>query len=135
MIGIICGGRDFIGTQKDTHALNKIHAEYKFTQVFHGAYRGADDFGKEWSKSRGIPDRPFPADWNKFGLGAGPRRNSEMVECAIESGDKIVLVAFPGNKGTTDIIMKASSKGIPVILIDHNGGISYPMEFRTETLL
>jgi hypothetical protein len=53
----------------------------KITEVVCGLAKGADTLGKRWAiLEAGIPVRDFPADWNKYGKGACPIRNAEMVE-------------------------------------------------------
>lgn len=57
-----------------------------------------------WNQER------FVADWTRYGLAAGPRRNREMVDSGLD-----VLIAFPGGKGTEDMKTKARQAGILVL--------------------
>src|SRR5580692_452772 len=43
---------------------------------------GADYFGEEWAKARGIPVERHCAHWHLYGKAAGPRRNLAMVQAA-----------------------------------------------------
>jgi RNA-splicing ligase RtcB len=65
------------------------------------------------------------AEWDKYGPSAGPRRNARMVEWKPD-----VVIAFPGNRGTADMVEKAESDGIPVRQVlsyqPRNGGITMP---------
>lgn len=51
---------------------------------------------------------PHPANWDKFGKGAGPIRNREMAKIAN------LVLAFPGNDGTRDMIEAARKLDVEV---------------------
>jgi hypothetical protein len=94
---IIAGGRHYELTSEDKAWLDTL----PITEVVCGGANGADDGGRLWAKSKGIPVKFFIADWNKHGKAAGPIRNQLMAEYA----DAIVL--FDGGKGTADMRRKA----------------------------
>ena len=48
----------------------------------HGTARGADRLGEKYAQDRNLSLKKFPADWNKYGRGAGYRRNEQMAEYA-----------------------------------------------------
>lgn len=50
------------------------------TVVVHGAASGADNIGGYVATKLGFEVRPYPADWGRFGLGAGPARNQKMLD-------------------------------------------------------
>jgi hypothetical protein len=52
----------------------------------------------------------FPAQWDRYGEAAGPIRNAWMLEF----GKPDLVVAFPGGRGTADMISKARKAGIEV---------------------
>lgn len=75
------------------------------TEVVSGGARGADALGEKWAKSKGIPVKLFPADWDKFGKSAGYKRNVQMGEYA----DFAVIIwdgLSPGSKHMMDIMQK-----------------------------
>lgn len=111
MKAIIAGGRNYIGTPKDIEVLNYIHAQERIDTVISGGASGADAFGEAWAKSRFIPVRRYPADWNRHGKAAGPIRNREMAAVAD------ILIVFPGGRGTQDMIRAAEARLIPVIRV------------------
>jgi len=49
------------------------------TEVVCGMQRGVDLAGKAWADERGIPVKPFPADWDAHCRAAGPIRNIAMA--------------------------------------------------------
>ena len=75
-----------------------------------GMAAGVDACAWLWAKSRGIPIEEYPADWQAYGLRAGPIRNEQMAANAD------ALLAFPGprSRGTIDIIARARKRGLPV---------------------
>lgn len=94
-------------------ALDAIHARTPITRLAHGDCEGTDKLAGEWARSRGVEEVPHPADWDRWGNSAGPRRNSSMLKA--ESPD--MAIAFPGGKGTGDLVKKAGAQGIPVTKI------------------
>lgn len=72
-------------------------------------YGGVDLFAKQWAQDRHQLVDPFPADWERYGRGAGPRRNSAMVGVGAD-----LCIGFPGpdSKGTWDCLEKATKAGI-----------------------
>lgn len=102
---IIAGGRDYRFTAADNRRLDEIQG---VTEVVSGCQTGADFWGEVWAKDRGIPIQPFPANWNAYGLDAGPIRNEAMAAYA----DAVVL--FPGGRGTNNMLKKAKRAGLKI---------------------
>lgn len=111
---LVCGGRDFNDTEKLHRELDRLHAEHKFTFVIEGGARGADRHAKVWAVSRGLPGREYRAEWDKYGLAAGPLRNQRMLQF----GKPDLVVAFPGHGGTADMVERAVLAGVRVIEIE-----------------
>lgn len=53
-----------------------------------------------------------PADWKRFGRAAGVLRNTAMLADRPE-----LVIAFPGGKGTADMVRKAKAAGLEVIVV------------------
>lgn len=103
---LVCGGRDYKDIDKVIEVLSNIHP----TSVIHGNAAGADDLADIWSRANEIPVIPFSADWGKFGKKAGTIRNKQMLE----EGKPDLVIAFPGGKGTANMVQLAKEAGIEV---------------------
>ena len=108
---LVCGGRDYHDRQQVFDVLDDLREPA--THIIHGGARGADTFGRDWAKERKVPYTTFRADWGKLGRAAGPIRNQKMLS----EGKPDLVVAFPGGKGTADMVSRAKKAGIPVIEI------------------
>jgi hypothetical protein len=57
-----------------------------------------------------VPIDVYVAQWKKHGRAAGPIRNQRMLD----EGKPDLVVAFPGGRGTADMIRRAERAGVPV---------------------
>ncbi len=48
--------------------------------IVSGCASGADAIGERYANENGFKVERYPADWNKYGRSAGPRRNKQMAE-------------------------------------------------------
>lgn len=82
--------------------------------------RGADALADTWKNAVGITVEPHPADWDKFGKGAGPIRNREMVR---EAPDLVIAFSddLEASRGTKDCVEEAERSGIPIWHLRHVG--------------
>jgi hypothetical protein len=65
---------------------------------------------REWATTKPEVQRwVCCAEWDMYGPSAGPRRNARMVEWKPD-----VVIAFPGNRGTADMVRQAKAAEIPV---------------------
>lgn len=111
-IVIICGGRDYRFAARDREWLDALHRKAPITMVYHGACpTGADREADRWALTRGIEVRRFLADWQAHGAAAGPRRNAAMLD----AGPVKAVIAFPGNRGTVNMMAQAANRGVEVI--------------------
>ena len=65
--------------------------------------RGADRFAQEWANANGVAWIVYDANWTKHGRAAGPIRNQQMLD----EGRPTLVVAFPGGRGTADMVRRA----------------------------
>ena len=110
---IVCGGRDYCDSNNLNNILNLIHKETPIDTIIHGDARGADKLAGLWANANGIEEVPFAADWVKHGKSAGPIRNREML---LQTKPDLI-VAFPGGRGTQDMITVSRKHGYKVIEI------------------
>lgn len=107
---LVCGGRDF----SDYHALATFLGQclpHRPTHILTGGCRGADKLAQTWAAVAGIPASTYMADWDRYGKAAGPKRNQAMLDdCQPD-----LVVAFPGGKGTADMIRRARIEEVPVM--------------------
>lgn len=81
------------------------------TRLVEGAARGADTATKQWAMGRTRMDiRSYRADWKTHGRPAGPLRNTKMLD----DNEVDLVVAFPGGRGTADMVRQALLRGVPV---------------------
>lgn len=105
---LVCGGRDFA----DRQWLHEVLAQYEITLLISGhAPYGADSLAEGYARRHKIKTLIFQAQWKKYGRGAGPLRNQRMLD----EGKPDLVIAFPGGRGTFDMIMKARCAGVPVV--------------------
>ena len=110
---LVCGGRDFTNRDLLHRVLNDHHKRYGITAIIEGNARGADRLAGYWARSNKIDNEKYPANWKKYGKAAGPIRNQEMITV----GCPDIVIAFPGGKGTEDMIRKAEQANISTLSI------------------
>ena len=110
---LVTGGRSFFDEDVLFEALDSLHAAREFTLLIHGAASGADWLAEQWAYSRGVKVLEFPASWAQYGKSAGPIRNRQMLD---EKPD--IVVAFPGGKGTANMVGIAQESGVEVVTVE-----------------
>lgn len=112
---LVCGGRDYnewgVFEQKMNQLFSTLSELGEITEIAHGDARGADGLADDYAWLHRIPCKKFPADWKTHGKAAGPIRNAEMLKYFKPD----VVVAFPGGRGTGDMIQRAKAAGVRVI--------------------
>lgn len=142
---MVCGGRDFANIPKskaDPNYANRV-SEYNFIQstldrlaikhskyynpvddwlpwdiyIINGAARGADSASTDWAVTNYAKFKEYEADWNRHKKAAGAIRNQLMLDSERPID---LVVAFPGNKGTADMVRRARKEGIEVYEVKYN---------------
>jgi len=113
---VVTGGRDFSDAAMVGKALEAVKAKHGISELIHGGAKGADSLCATWAKSTGIPVHLFRADWDKFGKRAGHIRNQQMID----EGKPDAAIAFPGGRGTADMVRRCISAGLPVWSLPDN---------------
>lgn len=108
---LVCGGRDYGDRQHVFDVLDGLRGKYGRLNVIQGGARGSDALAREWAFCQtSVHLSNFPAEWEKYGKAAGAIRNQQML---IE-GKPDLVIAFPGGRGTADMVRRAKAAGIPV---------------------
>ena len=125
---IIAGSRDFADYQllKEKCAeLIPIHNLSALpVRIISGTAREADQLGEQFAEEENCMLSRFPADWGKYGMAAGYRRNVEMAKFTIDDGNKGLLIAFWDSKsnGTKWMIDIAKRYGLDVEVVRYVDG-------------
>ena len=114
MKAILCGGRGLRLRIRDKDLLAHFNTYFKFTELVSGGCAGVDLDAEAWAYSMLIPIRQFIPDWVAKGKSAGPLRNQEMADYVGPDG---LCIAFPGGKGTEDMIRRATKMGMSLVVI------------------
>ena len=112
---LITGDRDWTDIETIRAWLSKLQ-DWGCTIIIEGGARGADKIAGSEARRMGMKVIEVPADWSRYGKGAGLIRNQEMLELKPD-----LVVAFhsdlPRSKGTTDMVRRARKEGVEVILV------------------
>lgn len=114
MIVLVTGGRDFCDQRQLFSVLDELHARRKFTYLMHGDAAGADHMAHRWAKKRGVQPVAMGALWDANGSKDGCARNLRMLE--FRKPD--LCVAFPGGRGTANMMRLARRAGVELIDVE-----------------
>lgn len=116
---LVFGGRNYDNRASIRRELSQLPPG---TTIVHGDCRrwdkerqqwvGADYLAGEVARALGFKVETHPANWAKFGPGAGPRRNEEMARANIDKA-----IGFPGGTGSNDMHVRCVKHGIDVRLV------------------
>lgn len=108
---LVCGGRNFNDPLTLGSWLGGIQKNQGISLLIEGGAPGVDRMAREFAKWKGIPFKTFEADWRKHGPAAGPIRNGLMLA----DGQPDLVVAFPGGRGTANMVDLARRAGVRVL--------------------
>lgn len=116
---LVCGDRNYRRMDLIERELKKLPSD---TVIIHGAAPGADTLAGFVADRIGLKvvndGKGFPADWGRYGRGAGPVRNQQMLD----EGKPDIILAFhddiEDSRGTKNMINKGVKAGKKVILIE-----------------
>lgn len=122
---LVCGGRDFADRLAVIRELDRLTIDdgdmlpRRGTVIIHGACpTGADCWADEWAVVNWCQIDEFPADWATHGRAAGPIRNQRMID----EGKPDLVLAFPGGRGTADMVRRARAANITTIEVSQAQG-------------
>ena len=105
---IVAGSRDINSPKMVKEAIEAC--DWEITEIVSGTARGVDRMGELVAKSKGIPVKQFPANWDAFGRRAGIVRNTEMARYA----DCLCAIWNGHSPGTKHMIDEAYRQGLKV---------------------
>lgn len=111
---LVCGGRDVTDTHGVYKALDRLYREFGFDVVIEGDARGVDRIAGYWAVKKRLTVLRFAADWEQHGSAAGPIRNKRMLD----EGRPDLVIAFPGGRGTANMVKQARDAGVEVLEVD-----------------
>lgn len=110
---LICGGREASREQRLAVTRWVKGRLSRGDVVIHGAASGIDEAAGAAAKIKGLRIEAYPADWKTHGRAAGPIRNRQMLV----DGKPDLVVAFPGGRGTANMVRQAREHGVAVEVI------------------
>lgn len=114
---LVCGGRDFDDVALVEKTLTEMHATTPISVIIEGGAKGADTHAFRWaSRGNRAGTETYEANWADYGRGAGPIRNCRMLD----KGKPDVVVAFPGGRGTADMVKQARARGVRVVEVQRS---------------
>lgn len=109
---IIAGGRDFSDYTLLERTVDGFLSGREDVVILCGKARGADTLGERYARARGYAVRSFPADWRRYGRGAGCVRNLEMAKEA----DALVAFWDGESRGTGNMIETAHRRQLDILV-------------------
>jgi len=114
---LVCGSRNWTDFSFILLQLKRLP---KDTVIINGDCVGADKLSTKAAETLGLQVKKYPAEWDKYGKSAGPRRNAEMLK---ENPDEVWAFHYDlyNSRGTLDMVKKAQAKNIKVVLYNTRG--------------
>lgn len=107
---LVCGGRDYEDVVTVYRALDmENHLQGGFDILMQGGATGADEIARQWADEAGVQKVTFHYQ-RKAGKAGGPLRNAAMLQF----GQPDLVIAFPGGKGTADMVARARAAYVPI---------------------
>jgi hypothetical protein len=117
---LVCGGRDYTNADALGRILDGMKSAHGQLTIIHGGAKGADTLAGTWALANDCLLKVYRADWKTHGPAAGPMRNQWMLE----DSQPDVCVAFPGARGTADMVRRARAAGVRIVeIVSPSGGV------------
>lgn len=112
---LVCGGRDYQDKARVWAVLDELCGSKEELPpipvvIIHGGAQGADALADSWAVHNWVAVEEYLAQWDKHGRAAGPIRNQLMLD----QGKPDLVIAFPGGRGTADMVRRAKAAGVLV---------------------
>lgn len=112
----VTGGRDYYLSLREIHFFFEFVLEHDASLVLGDCETGVDKTVEDWARKIGVSFTQFHAChlWATLGKKAGPIRNAAMARYMDPETD--ILIAFPGGRGTCNMMQQAKKRHIPIML-------------------
>lgn len=107
---LVCGGRDYNDREFFCRRMAQADSVLQIAAIIEGFARGADTLARLWAIENGRELCTYPADWATYGKSAGMIRNKLMLT----HGKPDLVIAFPGGRGTANMIAQAHKHHVTV---------------------
>jgi hypothetical protein len=122
MFVLVCGDRNW----KDAETIRRVLEVFPHdTVIVEGGARGADKIAGAIALDLHFTVIEVRAEWDRYGKGAGPKRNEQMLKIIQAEKDKMVIAFHPDlkrSKGTANMVQKAVDAGIKVLVVHNRVG-------------
>lgn len=123
---IVAGSRSIDQYDAVAHCIEDVLGTVELREDYHiltGTADGVDTLAEEWAVENDVPFTRYPADWDRYGKGAGPMRNQEMAEDA----DVLIAVWDGASAGTENMIDCALREKLEVHVYQKQGLAQYQL--------
>jgi len=114
---VVAGGRTYTNTGMVFICLEKI--VQKGDVIISGHAKGVDMMGELYAQKNNLACEIYPAEWDKYGRSAGPRRNEQMAQVA----DKVVVFWDFKSRGTKNMVEMAKKYKKELFIFDYFGNL------------
>lgn len=114
----VIGSRTFTNYNLLFKILDRLNTTRKITCIVSGGAKGADALAEQWARTNDVPLDIYPADWDKYGKGAGFIRNKEIWDNA-DTGVAFWDGVSKGTQHSFDIAKKQGKKLLVVNYINN----------------
>jgi len=114
---VVAGGRTYTNTGMVFICLEKI--VQKGDVIISGHAKGVDMMGELYAQKNNLACEIYPAEWDKYGRSAGPRRNEQMAQVA----DKVVVFWDFKSRGTKNMVDMAKKYKKELFIFDYFGNL------------
>lgn len=95
--------------------LSKVKDKY-YIIILSGHCSGVDTMAEQYANENNYRLEIYPAQWEKYGKAAGPKRNETMVK----NSDAVIAFWDYKSRGTKNLITLAKKYNKPIRVIDIN---------------
>lgn len=110
----IIGSRTFTNYRLLCETIDSL--SFNISEVISGGASGADSLAEQWAQENKIPYTIIKPDWQKYGKGAGLKRNKQIID----SCDACIAFWDGKSRGTESSIKLTEKLRKPIHLILYN---------------